>query len=127
MRRLDNDLSAANPSLAARRLAKLESLLRSEVGKIIERELELPANTLLTITATKVVADLSQVRFGVSVLPEAKQAIVLKMLLAQTAQFQHIINRKLRLYRVPKLYFYLDNSLVRVDHLDQLLDSIKKE
>ena len=127
MRRSDSGLSGTEETSAARRLAKLASFIRSEVGRLLERELELPANTLLTITEVKVVADLSQARVGVSVLPEDKQKIALKILLSKTPELQHLINQKLRLYRVPKLFFYLDPSLVKADHIDSLLDSIKEE
>lgn len=119
-------LKKDNPNLA-NRLPRLESLLRHEIGNILERELELPPDTLLTISAVEVLPDLSQARIGVSILPTEKAGVIFKLLLKSAAETQRLINQKLRLYRVPKLYFYLDHSLAEVDRLERLLDTLKKE
>ncbi|KKS74517.1 MAG: Ribosome-binding factor A [Parcubacteria group bacterium GW2011_GWA2_42_80] len=82
MRKLGNEPLKINDSPANRRLPKLESLLRSEVGSAMERELELPGGALLTITSVKVLPDLSQTRIGVSILPTEKQDQVFKILIS---------------------------------------------
>ena len=127
MRKLGNEPLRINDSPATRRLPKLESLLRSEVGSAIERELELPGGALLTITSVKVLPDFRQPRIGVSILPAEKQDLVFKILISATSNLQRIVNRCLRLYRVPRLSFYFDNSLEKADKIDRLLDNIKVE
>lgn len=127
MKKLDSEPLATNESSPSRRLSRLESLLRSEVGKIIEREIEVPANTLLTITEVKVLPDLSQARIGVSVLPIDKSDLVFKILIKATPELQRQINERLHLYRVPKLSFYLDDSLAEANKIESLLDSLKLE
>lgn len=127
MRKLDNDPLKLNGSGSSRRILKLESLLRAEVGAAIERELELPASTLLTITSATVLPDLSQVRLGVSILPTDKQDQVFKILIGAIPHLQQLVNRRLRVYRVPKLVFYLDNSLEQAGRISALLDNIRSE
>ncbi|OHA57382.1 MAG: ribosome-binding factor A [Candidatus Veblenbacteria bacterium RIFOXYC2_FULL_42_11] len=124
MRKLGNEPLKINDSPANRRLPKLESLLRSEVGSAMERELELPGGALLTITSVKVLPDLSQTRIGVSILPTEKQDQVFKILISATANLQRIVNRRLKLYRVPRLSFYFDDSLEKADKIDRLLDNL---
>ncbi len=127
MRKLDNDLLGISESAGSRRLPKLESLLRSEVGAVMERELEIPAGSLLTITAVSVLPDLSEAKIGVSVLPVDQTDKVFKILLAAASHLQKLVNQRLRLYRVPYLNFYLDNSLAEADKIDQLLDSLNNK
>ncbi|HBH16923.1 MAG TPA: 30S ribosome-binding factor RbfA [Candidatus Veblenbacteria bacterium] len=124
MRKLGNEPLKINDSPANRRLPKLESLLRSEVGSAMERELELPGGALLTITSVKVLPDLSQTRIGVSILPTEKQDQVFKILISATSNLQRIVNRRLKLYRVPRISFYFDDSLEKADKIDRLLDNL---
>lgn len=127
MKRSDKGPLVNKEPASTKRIPKLESLLRSEVGQLLERELELPAGALLTITAVQVVSDLSQARIGVSILPQDKADKIFKSLLLSAGTLQRLINGRLRLYRVPKLSFYLDSSLEQADRLDHLLDSLKPE
>jgi len=124
MRKLGNEPLKINDSPANRRLPKLESLLRSEVGSAMERELELPGGALLTIISVKVLPDLSQTRIGVSILPTEKQDQVFKILISATSNLQRIVNRRLKLYRVPRISFYFDDSLEKADKIDRLLDNL---
>jgi len=90
----------------------------------MERELELPGGALLTIISVKVLPDLSQTRIGVSILPTEKQDQVFKILISATANLQRIVNRRLKLYRVPRISFYFDDSLEKADKIDRLLDNL---
>ena len=124
MRKSGSGQSAIDDTSASRRLQKLESLLRSEVGANLERELELPPNTLLTITSVTVLPDLSQARLGVSILPVDRSQRIFKLLAAKAPNLQQLANRRLRLYRVPKLSFYLDDSLAEADRIERLLNNL---
>jgi len=124
MRKSGSGQSVIDDTSASRRLQKLESLLRSEVGAILERELELPPNTLLTITSVTVLPDLSQARLGVSILPVDRSQRIFKLLAAKAPNLQQLVNRRLRLYRVPKLSFYLDDSLAEADRIERLLNNL---
>lgn len=125
MRRSDAGQLINNESASAKRIPKLESLLRSEVSQAMERELELPSGTLLTVTAVEVLPDLSQARIGVSVLPMEQADRVFKILLSLAGEIQRIVNERLKIYRVPRLNFYIDSSLEEADRMDHLLDSLK--
>lgn len=127
MRRSDKEQSKTDKPVTSRRLPKLESLLRSEVGGIMERELELPSGTLLTITEVDVLPDLSQARIGVSVVPTDRSEQVFKILTVSAFKLQRLVNQRLKLYRVPRLNFYLDPSLEQAGRIGHLLDNLKIE
>lgn len=126
MKKLDNvPLSeTAGRQSSARRLLKISSLLQAELGKIISRELELPPNVLLTISRVEVPADYSQARVGLSVMPWAQATEVMKLINRARGEWQRLINQRLRIYRVPRLVFYLDDTAERIDSLNRLLDKL---
>ena len=127
MRKLGSELLVGELAPSSHRLAKLASLISRELGLIIEREFELPRGVLLTITSVSVLADLSEARVGVSVLPAEQAQEIFVRLSAVAGRLQHILNPHLRLYRVPRLVFQLDSSLAVADHIEHLLDNIKTE
>ncbi|MBI5466152.1 MAG: 30S ribosome-binding factor RbfA [Candidatus Kerfeldbacteria bacterium] len=114
--------SASEPSY---RLARLSSLIQHELGQIMTREFEPPPGVLVTLTQVRVVPDLSSARVGISILPFIQSEEVFKSLGKLAPHFQRLINAKLRLYRVPKLDFQLDNTEEQAAHIDRLLDSLK--
>lgn len=109
------------------RLPQLASLIQHELGVLLPRELELPAGVFLTVTKVVVVDDLSQARVGVSVLPFARRREALAALASARWDIQRSVNQRLRLYRVPKLEFYLDESGERAATIEGLLDKLRTE
>ncbi|MEK7497050.1 MAG: 30S ribosome-binding factor RbfA [Patescibacteria group bacterium] len=128
MKKLDNaSFSTKAPSSAIRRLPRLESVLRHELGQIMTREMEWPLGTLVTLSQVEVLADLSAVRVGLSVLPFSMSEKVLSVAIRTKSNLQRIINKKLKVYRVPKIEFFIDEAAERGDHIERLLDSIREE
>lgn len=110
--------------VSGHRLPQLVSLIQRELGSLLPRELELPAGVLLTVTKVEVVDDLSAARVGVSVLPYAHRAEAFELLIQARRTLQQAVNEHLKLYRVPKLEFYLDESAERAASVERLLDKL---
>ncbi|GEM_PF-868684 len=108
------------------RLPQLASLIQHELGVLLRRELELPLGVLLTVTKVQVVDDLSLARVGVSVLPYAERHAAFKVLTSVRGQLQRTINERLKLYRVPKLEFYIDETPERAATIEGVLDRLNK-
>ncbi len=108
----------------ARRLLKMNSLIRAELGRIMTRELEIPSNVLLTISQVEVPADYSLARVGLSVIPFAEAAHVWRLVQAARGELQRFINHRLRIYRVPRLVFYIDDSEEKAEAVNRLLDKL---
>jgi len=127
MKKLDSDQSAGSKPGAARRLLRLASLIRQQLGQVISREVELPKGAFLTITAIKVLADYSEVRVGLSIWPSTQAVNVLAVVERRRGELQKFLNEKLTMYRVPRLVFYLDTTADRVQQVERLLDNIATE
>jgi len=108
------------------RTDRLASLIREEVNVLILRELELPKGVLITMTQVKVFGDLSGARIGISVLPADRGKEIIKLMDIVQPHLQRILNQKLKSYRVPKIEFYLDESIERGEHIVQILDKVKQ-
>jgi ribosome-binding factor A len=119
--------SSINESAHSRRLEKLASVMRFELGKLLTREVEFPLGVLVTITSVVIPADLSVARVMISVLPFAKGKEILTILFGAVFNLQHLIRRKLKIYHVPKLEFYIDEAPEKAGHIEHILDSIKQE
>ena len=120
---------ASSPEAGAksRRLEQLASLIRAELGKLMTRELELPAETLVTITQVTVQPDYKVANVAVSILPFAKGKVVFAVLQRVLPGLQHHLNAILTMFHAPKVVLKLDETPERTDRLEHLLDSIKRE
>lgn len=119
--------TAAKGSGHIHRLPQLASLIQRELGGLLRRELELPLGVLLTVTKVQVVEDLSLARVGVSVLPFTERHAAFKALTSARGQLQRVINERLKLYRVPKLEFYIDETPERAAAIEGVLDSLRED
>lgn len=107
------------------RIEKLNSLIKEEISKILLRELEFPKNAIVSVTYVKTSADARFATAGISVLPENKEAFVLKKLQNQIAEIQKMLNRKLIMRYVPKISFKIDKTAARIDRFEKIARELK--
>jgi ribosome-binding factor A len=111
--------------MSQHRLAKINSLIQQELSNFFCRELELPEETLLTITGVETTGDLKQTKIYVSVFPQNMTQRVLSILEKRAGFFQNFLNKKLKMYFVPQISFILDNTENRAETVEDLLNKIK--
>ena len=99
-------------------------LLKDELRLIMARELELPDDTLLTLTHITVSDTREHANVMVSVYPESKADEAIETAKKQIVFVQHSLNKRLKRYRVPKISFVLDKSAAHVQKIEEIL---KKE
>lgn len=109
------------------RIIKVNELILQHLGEIINKEVELPPNTLVTIIKVKTSKDLHYAEISLSVFPkEQADYIVYKMnLLAK--RLQGILSEKIVLRYSPQLKFILDQTANQAEEVERLLDKVKKE
>lgn len=111
--------------MGSERIRRVGQLIKQELANLLIRELrdELPAFT--TITEVKVSPDLRQARVAVSVMgdDDDRQA-VLETLEEQSGHFRYEIGNRIRLKYTPELSFEIDDSLDRVERLEEIFDEI---
>jgi len=107
------------------RLAKINSLIQQELSSFFCRELELPEGALLTVTDVKTTGDLKQTEVYISIFPQSIAQKVLSALERRAGFFQKFLNKKLKIYFVPRISFVLDNTENRAETVEDLLNKIK--
>jgi len=108
------------------RLAKVNSLIQQELSKFFCRELELPEGALLTIIDVKTTGDLKQTKIFVSIFPQSMTKKILFVLEKRAGFFQRFLNKKLKMYFVPRISFVLDNTENRAETVEDLLNKINQ-
>ena len=83
------------------RLAKINELLRVEVGLIIRTDLEFPGNTLVTVVRAEVSPTLEHATIFVSAYPESQGAVMIKIIERSIWDIQQKLNKRLILRPVP--------------------------
>jgi len=106
------------------RILKVNHLIRQTLGQLINEEIELPENTIITITGVKTASDLSQVKVFVSVIPEDKQYKVIGILIKSAKHLHSLLNKEIVLKKIPKLVFVPDNSESQAEDIDKILDNL---
>ncbi|KKW22492.1 MAG: Ribosome-binding factor A [Parcubacteria group bacterium GW2011_GWA1_51_12] len=103
-------------------------LIRGELGKIIDRDIDLPEGSLLTITRVITSPDLHYADVFFSVMPHTNEVESLEILAKRIGGIQHSLNRKLRMRPVPRIKFVLDIEQKRADRIEKLLawENLKK-
>ena len=107
-----------------RRLSRLNELIKREIARIIDREIDFAAGTLVTVTRVETSGNLIEAKVYVSVLPEANIEGALKILKANIFELQQILNKEMRIRPVPKISFHFDRGLVEAHEVYKLLGEI---
>ena len=109
---------------SARRIEKIQNLIREVIAGIMNRELAFPAGTLVTVTRVRVSEDLFYGTVLVTILagsPEGERA-ALGQLKDATGALQHALNRTLRMRPVPRIAFAVDQNEKQRERIEKLLN-----
>lgn len=109
------------------RLPKVNELLKQEVGKIIFQEENFGQRVFVTVIEVKTSANLQNATIKISVFPENKAEKVLQTLNRHIFALQKILDKKLYMRPVPKIFFAIDKSQIRVSKIEKLINQIKNE
>ena len=104
------------------RIQKLNSLIQQELGKIIQEEIVLPQDILVTISRVETSIDIKHANIYISVIPKNKTASTIKKINKNIYHIQQALNKKLILRFVPKIRFAIDHSEEHAAHIEQILD-----
>ncbi len=104
------------------RMDRVASLIREEVSLIIQREIAGPEYGLMTVTEVRVTPDLKIAKVYVSILGNnGVREKTLGMLEEQKAHIRSLLGARIRLKFTPALTFYLDDTLDRVERINDLI------
>ena len=109
----------------SQRIKRINELLRQEISKLILREIEFE-DILVTVNQVETSADLSHAKVKISVLPDKKEGLALKVINKKIYQLQQELNKKLYMKIVPKIQFEIDQAEVKAQRIEEILGQIKK-
>ncbi len=109
-----------------RRIKQLNILLKEELSGIIDREIEFPERTLVTITRVEISPDKHYAAVLVSLLGKQPKA-ALEILQKNVYNVQKLLNRKMRMRPVPKISFALDKEELKRERIEKYLADLKKK
>lgn len=105
---------------------RMESLIQSELNKIILRALEFEG-ALVTVTGVTVQKDLDYAEILVSVMPNEKGAEILKQFEKNRALLKHLLLKKINIKPMPELRFKLDLGMEKAAEVEKALIEIERK
>jgi ribosome-binding factor A len=102
------------------RSERVKKLIREELSKIVERELEFPG-ALVTLTEVEVDKKLDHAKVKVSVIPEHAEEASLKTLQANIGRLQHLLMKKINIKPMPRIAFEIDHGPENAANIEKIL------
>lgn len=111
--------------MPARRLDKVNELMKREIGSFVQKEYEWPG-TIVSILDVEITEDLKEGKVWVGVVGRMAPAQVVDKLNRNRGHIQKAVSRRVVLRNTPRLTFRHDNSAQRGVDLVNLLDDIEQ-
>ncbi|HVA24665.1 MAG TPA: 30S ribosome-binding factor RbfA [Chloroflexota bacterium] len=110
----------------SRRTERVQSLIRHELGLILQQEIKDPRiEGLVSITAVELTPDLRHARIFISVYgPAENEAHAMKALASATPFLRRELGQRLGLRYAPGLEMHLDHSMAYADEVSRLLKNL---
>lgn len=108
-----------------KRIEKLKMLLGEEVSKILDRDMEFPEGSLVTITRVALSPDVRYASVFMRALG-ADSTEILALLKKNIYDIQQKLNRAVRMRPVPKIRFAIDEEELRRESVERSLSHIKQ-
>jgi ribosome-binding factor A len=104
------------------RQQKINSLLQKDLADIFLREVIIP-NTMISVTRVNVTPDMSIARVNLSIFATKDKTAALKQIQMKKSEIRHLLGERVKhqLRIVPDLQFFIDDSLDRIERIDELL------
>jgi ribosome-binding factor A len=104
------------------RQQKVNSLLQKDLADILLRDVIIP-NTMISVTRVNITPDMSVARVNLSIFATKDKTAAFKQILTRKAEIRHLLGERVKhqLRIVPDLQFFIDDSLDRIERIDELL------
>lgn len=107
------------------RRLRVQDLLREEISLIIQRELQDPGLGFITVVDVRVSEDLKSAKVYISIYgSDEEQKHTLEALKRSKGYIKFLLGKRVTLRYIPDLTFSLDDSLERVQRMEEIF---KKE
>lgn len=111
----------------AKRIERVNELLKEEIGNILLKDVEFPEGVLATITRVEVSPNMFEAKVFISVFPDNKTDNVFNILNKIIYGIQQKINSRLRMRPIPRISFVREEKTREAARVEELIDETKKE
>lgn len=109
------------------RTDRIADAIQREVAKILQHNIRDPRISMVTVSSVEVTKDLSYAKVYVSILANNEKASeTFKALQGASGHIRSLLAKAIQLRTVPELRFVYDDSIVRGQHLSQLIEQATK-
>lgn len=106
------------------RMDQVNELLRREMARVIEAEMDLPLGTLVTVDHVLTSRDLKHAKIFLTILPLDKEQEVFMMLRKNIRDLQYELHQNIHLRVSPKIFFIIDEAQKRARHIERIMDTL---
>ncbi len=107
------------------RIAKVNSLVKEEVGKILNQEDIFPRDIMVTVIDADTSVDIKHAKITIDVLPPNKLGQVLRIIQRNIYDIQQVLNKTLVLKFVPKIRFVPYEGQRSSERIEQVIKEEK--
>lgn len=111
----------------SQRIEQINELLRVDLSRFINEEIELPENSMATITNVETTPDLKIAKIFITIFPDKLRGTILEKLNKHARLFHERLKEELNTKFIPNLKFLIDEQELYANQIDQILDEIHKE
>ncbi len=110
------------------RIAKVDSLLQSEISDIIKREIKDPRIGFVSITKVEVSKDLHVAKVFISLYGDEKsKQKTLDGLISAAGFIHNELKKRLRIKFIPEIVFKIDTSIEYGVHISKVIEELKEK
>ncbi|MDO8560599.1 MAG: 30S ribosome-binding factor RbfA [bacterium] len=107
----------------AKRIEKVNELIREVVSGIVLRSIQFPEGALVTVTRVDTSPDIHYANIFITVFSQngGDAEAVIEIIKKDIGSIQHELNKKLRMRPVPRITFLIDEEEARRERIEELL------
>jgi ribosome-binding factor A len=106
------------------RLSQVNELIKQRFAEILNQELELPANTLITVTQVKTANDLKSAKIGLSIYPIEKADEIFTHICRRLNYLKYQLHQQLILKFAPEIRVFLDKTSEDAFAVEAMLENL---
>lgn len=109
-----------------KRISRVNRVIKEELSKILLKEVDIRKEIIMTLTRVDTSSNMACSKIYFSVIPEENTEEVSQILNSNIYEIQHLLNKKLKMRKVPKIVFVWDKSAGNARRVEELLEKIEE-
>ncbi|MFH1769059.1 MAG: 30S ribosome-binding factor RbfA [Parcubacteria group bacterium] len=107
----------------SKRIAKVNDLIRDELGVVLRHELDFADDVLVTVIRVDTSPTMEHATVFISVIPDKRSSAVMRHIKRDIYNIQQELNKKIVVRPVPKIRFEVDTSGDHIQRIEKLLEN----